>query len=454
MMCFRAVRMLKTIQVVFVVNMSKVSMNKKAQRGFTIVELAIVVVISSLFLFSIFKALALYSEEVAKDTTELNIDVLDASMSRFFQANDRYPCPARLDAVPGDADYGLEQCADPNNLDVAGHVDNPVFNGDPAGTPGNVYDSILIGAFPVHTIEPCLLNDLPECARRDLFLTEERMFDGYGNKLTYAVTQGLTDETAYRNTGGGIEVEDENLLSVLETPYTAHYIIFSHGPNGRGAYNREGNLVQDNCAPGAPVPGPPPPPPTEQDERENCDHDDGLFVSGLFNDNEDSNSFFDDTIEFRLVELASLWNRTGQSEIVNANEGGVGIGNFNPGETPTDDLHIKGDLQATDLFADALCDDSGAVSAANCFRPDFFGGPPKTAPDGTDPIDFINSCDPSEAIVKIANNRVTCAPVFTGGVISGRCAQDDPSTPTVNEYEIMVGYSSTTGVVCDLLYPP
>ena len=418
------------------------------QRGFTIVELSIVVVISSLFLFSIFKVLSLYSDALAKETTEENIDVLDANISRFFQRFGRYPCPAPLDAVPGDADYGIEQCTTPDNLDILGHIDAPVFNGNPTGTIGDPADSILIGAFPIHTVEPCLLTDTGNCSR-ELFLTEERMYDGYGNKLTYAVTQLLTDSGTYRNSGGAIEIEDENLQSILEDTYTVHYVLLSHGPNGRGAYNREGNVVLDNCAPPPPVAGPPPPPPTEQDERENCDHDDGLFVSGLYNNNEGSGTFFDDEINFRLVELSSLWERTGLNEIVNTNEGNVGVGDFSA-DTPIDPLHVRGDLQATDIFADALCDETGTI----CFRPEFLGGPSKTTPDTTDPFDFINTCSADQAITQIANNQVTCAPVYTGPVIDQECAKDDPTTTTVNEYEIMVGYSNVTGVICDRLYPP
>ena len=84
-------------------------------------------------------------------------------------------------------------------------------------------------------------------------------------------------------------------------------------------------------------------------------------------------------------------------------------------------------------------------------RPEFLGGDPVTTADG---LDFQNTCDnPDQAIVKISNNTVTCGPVFTGALIAGECAKDDPTTVGINEYEVMVGYSNQTGIVCQRLFP-
>ena len=426
---------------------------KKNEKGFTLIELAIVIVVSSLFLFTIFKALALYSETLAQEQTEENIDVLEASISRFFQQNGRYPCPARIDAVPGDADYGREALIGTTDCDHESFpgAAAPFFNDDPSGDP--LEDLLVIGSVPIHTIEPCLLQDLVECETRDLYLTEEALYDGWGNRLTYAVTKELADPTGnFQNSLGVIDIQDENQQSILEEPYSAHYVLVSHGPNGRGAFNREGNRVQDNCVTFE-VSGTPTPFPSESgihSERENCDLDDGLFVSALLNETDPDRRYYDDVISFQLVELSALWQRTGLSEMINLNEGGVGIGDFTEGtDAPEGELHIKGDLQAVDLYADALCDAGG-----NCFRPEFLGGDAKTTEDTTDPLDYINTCaNESEAIVSIENNQVTCAPVFSGAIIPGECAKDDPVTTTENEYEVMVGYSNETGIVCERLYP-
>ncbi len=453
---------LKTLPGVFVDNMKKNKLHKAS--GFTLIEVAIIVIISSLLLFSIFKALALYSEQTARNVTAENLDVLDASLSRFFQQNDRYPCPAPLNVLPDDPQFGYEQCvassnpgATPNNLNIAGHISGtPLDNEDPAVTTPTAEDRVMIGAFPINTVEPCFLTPDASCNTRDLYLTEEKIYDGYGNKMTYAVTEALTDSATYRDTGGGIEIEDENGQSLLENPFSAHFVIVSHGPNGRGAYNRQGSLVQDNCAPPPAVvlpPGSPTPPapPLSNNERDNCDHDDGIFVSALFNDNPGSNQFYDDSITYRLVELSALFERTGTDEMININDGNIGIGNFPVGgDAPSAPLHVRGDLQATDLFADKLCNTD---ITPLCFRPAFFGGPAEKTADASDPFGFVNTCPDGQAIVKIANNSVICQPVYTTPIIDGRCAEDDPLTTSVNEYEVMVGYSNDTGVICQQLYP-
>ncbi len=416
--------------------------SKLLQSGFTLIEVAIVIAISGLILFSIFKALALYSEEVALQKTKENIDILEASLSRYFQIYGRYPCPAKINDVVGDLNYGEETC-DPGDLVAGTNLGNDIRNGNPVGDPD---DTILVGMIPFNTIERCLLNDLSECASRDMYLSEETAYDGYGNRITYVVSSALTSSLTYSDNGGVIEIQDENRQSVLENPYSAHFVLISHGQNGRGAFGRRGERIQDNCVSSiiAGVDTPFPVSPTIQNEVENCDHNEGIYVSALRNETDPDTAYYDDIISYRLVELSALWERTGLSEIVNKNLGGVGVGDFddaNPTQAP---LHVKGDMQSIDLYADRLCNQDSSL----CVRPEFFGG---EAENGSGGLDYINTCsNVNEAIVKIADNKVSCMTVYSGPIKAGQCAKDNPATPGVNEYEVMTAYSNQTGIRCCL----
>ena len=181
---------------------------------------------------------------------------------------------------------------------------------------------------------------------------------------------------------------------------------------------------------------PSPPPVTPfHNERENCDFDDPLIVSGLKNT---AGEYFDDIVVFNKSTISSLWRSVGLFQMVNNNNGFVGVGDFTPGDEPETELHVRGDLQALDILTDRLCDEDGNT----CFVPEFLGGPEDATSGGTgatDPTDFQNACsNPNEAVIEIRENQVICSDVYSSGVVASSC-------PTG---QVMVGYSNVTGIVC------
>jgi hypothetical protein len=81
------------------------------------------------------------------------------------------------------------------------------------------------------------------------------MTDGWNHRYTYAVTVPLTNASTFDNDEGAITIRDINDNTVING--TAHYVLLSHGEDGKGAYSTGGGQFmacnstsgkdQDNC---------------------------------------------------------------------------------------------------------------------------------------------------------------------------------------------------------------
>lgn len=381
---------------------------EKTNQGFSLIEMCIILIVSGILIttLSVVYFQHISGRHLAETRKALN--TAQSAMTEYRGRLGVYPCPADPEKGPGDAGFGEADCglAPVNGRDADG-------NGQP--------DKILIGAIPYNSMQPIL---------RDVDLSAGNTIDGWGRKLTYAVTLSLTDPVSYNDYHGAIAVEDENAKSVLNEPGTAHLILISHGNNGRGAYMPSGTLVQ-NCVISTPVipppPAPPPAPPMAHNETENCDND-GTFLDGLRY--ADEFSYNDDLAKYLITQVSSLWSYTGGIfvpptstnlvlQVANSNPGYVGIGVVDPVEP----LHIAGSIQAEQLEVDKFCDTSGL----DCMSPETIGG---EVPD--------MQCEPGKAITKIEdeNARAYCEPIFTAAT-AGTCPAG----------QAMIGIS-TTGVLC------
>jgi len=335
-----------------------------SERGFSLVELALVMLIFGLTLLFISRFVSLYTLNARLEKTEETITLTNSALNEFFGLEGRYPCPADPDLAPGDINYGVELCRtapiDPNSC---------------AGTPGGITctsvgsrdgdlngnpDQVMIGSLPFRTLLDVV---------RFTSFTETNAFDGHGRQLTYAVTepmsyQSLSTINPANTNSGAISVIDENNIPLTEPDGMAHYVIVSHGENGRGAFSREGVEV-DNClvtslpaSPGVPSPTPPGISPTGIEiEIENCDRNDAIFAKAI-QSGADNDFFNDDTSSFTTRGLTTLWRRSlaspsGEAYIYNTNTGNVGIGVQNPLHR----LHIVGDLSSeTEVNAQRYCE--------------------------------------------------------------------------------------------------
>ena len=84
----------------------------RADSGYTLIEFAIAIIIIGLILGPAASLYALYSKNQRIEQTTFAVQQSANAVGGFSSIYGRYPCPARLDAVRGDADYGYEY-ADP-----------------------------------------------------------------------------------------------------------------------------------------------------------------------------------------------------------------------------------------------------------------------------------------------------------------------------------------------------
>ncbi len=422
---------------------------KDRQSGFTLVELSIVMLIAGIILSTMVKSYDLYqSDKPRKDTLE-RIEKINSEIAIFHAQFGRYPCPARLTAQPGDADYGQEiDCT--NNIPPLFPVATPIgvdrtVSRDRTVMPSvvrddnqdGVDDGILIGAVPFVTRE---LDAAGDPVRLDL--SSEDILDGWSNKLTYAVSENLVKTDSFNESLGAISVEDEfgngggREPSLVDPPGSVHYVIKSAGFNGRGAYTPGGQRIGGPCnAFTLPSPSPPnpPPPPVSSGvtvEFENCDDDD-LFISALKNDVE-GNTYNDDIVSFQLFISPDLWEYapgvgaagpTFPGSIRNRNIGNVYIGR--PALPDADDalVYASGRLKSQAVRAVRVCGPTavGAPPPDDCFEPGLLGGDGNRAtendpdvPGGVTGKRGMRCSSPNHAMTGIVNNEPVCADPFSG----------------------------------------
>ncbi|MGB4106495.1 MAG: type II secretion system protein [Alphaproteobacteria bacterium] len=400
----------------------------KENRGFTTVELAMVLIIFSMVTLTVMTGLRFYTLQQQEIQTKEAFEVSQASLHFFVATNRRYPCPASPTAARGTAAYGQEQkdaadnCTNTNGVRrIATTLDQ---NDD------DVPDTILVGSVPFDSIldpdgNPATDDGLDV---DDIPLRDGLTYDGYGHRLTYAVTENLTRPANYNDAWGAILVvdefttplvtvtedtngndaldpgEDNNGNNALDLGRYAHIALVSHGEDGTGARAANGSLVEA-CPMGVVIPGIPVTD-TTVSETENCDWEnaaaDNRFLSGLRYDDGDLEN--DDTIKFQTPEVSGLWNYVPGSNqrIMNTNGGRVGFGTEDPGAM----LDVAGKLRADFVESDNYCDSGGD----NCLIPQALGGDLPQM-----------KCAPGKVVVSIEENKVHCEEAFTGNFMPRNC---------------------------------
>ncbi|MFP4313644.1 MAG: type II secretion system protein [Alphaproteobacteria bacterium] len=433
----------------------KAKLNNRSIKGFTTVEIAIVVLISGILMAAFLRGYSLLTFEKDYKTTLEHIENLDTALNVFLQEYGRYPCPADPTLPPSHPDYGREtRCG---NIDLTllggacGAGQRPLLQTSLAES--NVIcarnsardidgDSNLeytvIGILPFRTLtEQSALGVMGESYR------EYMSFDGYDMRFTYAVTETMADRGRNFSLGtgvmpnmGAIKVVDENGIDVTIPDTSAHYVLVSHGRNKRGAYTAQGMQVQDCDFSSW---GMPPPPGVDDPflpgysgsgltlEIENCDHVidpnpdnvDVVFRKAIRADEESSPAYFDDIVHYRSSYSTNLWTSArntaglpGQRFLYNTNIGDVGVGDgFND---PFSKLHVLGDIMIVDddptpgtsapiiRSEDGYCEDDLRPTAADpsvCMQPVQIVGAGDT-------------CGPGEVAVGMDAGGVLCEPLF------------------------------------------
>lgn len=202
----------------------------KFYKAFTLAELAIVLAIIAIISSATLSVSTSKTDVYKIKQTKDKLDMLEKALANFVKLNYRLPCPANHILTLSSTNYGIEQC-------LAPPATSTVANGSlPKDGNGNVIyscstaaaNNIIGGMIPFKTLN----------------LPKEFGIDGWGNKIMYNVTLGLSsdpnntnvipynDNFAYCNMGLITVNGPANSARATAAAYT----LISYGANGYYGY--------------------------------------------------------------------------------------------------------------------------------------------------------------------------------------------------------------------------
>ena len=219
------------------------------KRGFSLVELSMVIAISGLMLSFVLQSKQSAGTSDCYVTTKLQLNAINTAIENFAHKNDRLPMPAARNVGVENINYGREAVA--ASLDVAGGV--------------------TFGALPFQAL------GLPSTYAGDC----------WGNKFTYAVTTALTTSA----TSGGyldrLVIGNITLKSTTASTINTNtaYAVISHGEDGLGAVKLNYSSAGHGWCSGATL------------KQLNCVANAATLADGVFNNGQGAGAnYFDDLI--------------------------------------------------------------------------------------------------------------------------------------------------------------
>lgn len=237
-----------------------------SDRGFTLMEVALAVVIGGMLLAMFGQSLMNTIQESKIKTTQVRIAEINNALRRHAAYSNHLPCPADRTLVTTAATYGTAVA----NCGVGIAATGTVSDG-----------GVRVGMVPTRTLN----------------LPDEYGYDGWGMRLIYAVTEKMAstatyDTTAACNTAAGQDPNNQAhkggaCAIVSGNPTRAAYVVVSTGNDRQGSFTTTG-AQGPACAVSAGA------------DSENCDDDatfsDALQTSAL------GATFFDDYIVYQSLQ--------------------------------------------------------------------------------------------------------------------------------------------------------
>lgn len=378
---------------------------KQEDSGFTLIELAIVILIFGLVTIPLLDS---YSKYQIKQRRTVTVERVENAVSqlRIYRTNSfSAPCPAARNLNINDANFGVSDCGAAVAALVAGTC--TAGNGickvagarvTPARLPSpHADDAVLIGAYPFRTI--ALLNG-------GLNGSVESV-DGWNNKLTYAVSVEATPlDSVLRDSVaigqdfkfGVIAARDEFGNTTAGINNDALFMVFSHGETGRGAYSLDGALVAA-CD-------------LTTTDGENCDND-AVFTRAVGNYDGAGATFYDDYAYFFRDQTGDLWGYiynpatfSSTGHIRKLNTGNVGVNTA--ATTPPVTLTVNGGIRANTTLTNEIC----SATSTNCVPTRFLRDPLTSnttiATTSNATKTWRNTCAAGQLATGISDGKIQC----------------------------------------------
>ena len=240
------------------------------RNGFTLIELSIVLLIIGLIVGSVMPAYTGAISTAKYTDTKNKIANITNALNIYYAQNKRLPCPAsgsllNSSATPASTTgsaYGesitgfglpIYYSASPSTsagCDVTNTNNAHAVNDGAVATFSPTGTKRYLGSDGTHYIRQ---GTLPT---RALGLSDDMMYDGYGNKFTYAVTEQFTTSAV----AGQITINDGNTGATNPpNPIVGYYnggtaiagaafVIVSHGNDGKGAWTQGGMQIACNTS--------------------------------------------------------------------------------------------------------------------------------------------------------------------------------------------------------------
>jgi prepilin-type N-terminal cleavage/methylation domain-containing protein len=264
---------------------------KMAEQGFTLVEVAMVVLIGGLMMTAASTLFLNYMKQAKIATTQARMQDIENAIADYLSVNSALPCVASMteprDSATGkfgrqltDAVYGYADCiTGANGEGIAKGVWSSTTSASPGRTvavppAATANGQWAIGAVPTRTLN----------------LPDEEMADAWGTRFLYAVSTAQTVPGAYDVTTGVIYVEDGGANPVAVPAGSALYVLVSHGANRAGGYTLDGKQAVA-CGAGL--------------EAMNCGHTKSFKKTTLSSDQTGAN-FFDDYVIFHGITTSGI----------------------------------------------------------------------------------------------------------------------------------------------------
>ena len=419
-------------------------MNKRVPRassGFTLIEMAIVMVISGLMVAAGFQAYKVYTKSKFTSDAFEKQEIISGSISTYRTSAGRLPCPADPSAPLTATSSGREiaSCA---TLRLATTPVGTCMEGvckalgrDTSADVDTAGDPVLIGAIPFADIKQGAGIGTTKLNKD---LTYKDVLDPWGYQMTYIVSAYLTDgvnPAVNQPSYGAVFVRTPAIppatpIDLIQPPGSAHYALISHGDNHMGAYSADGTRPFP-CTAGTA-------------DFTNCDGS-GIVSVGV-RTLQAGAAYFDDVVFQESSAIRALWQVTPAGSLYNVNSGDVGIGV----DDPQNKLEVQGNILGIDIIQDRICETSGGVMQP-CWSPKAFADtagtqcPPSATPgminvvqgivgDSAQPFGLRAVCQ--LVPMTLVNTNQSCAPVIHPVTML--------SIPT-----FAVGFNSTGAVICE-----
>lgn len=236
--------------------------------GFTLLELAIVMLIMSIIAGTVFTLYPIQQSKQIHDDFQARLNAIQRAIDTFVKNNGRLPCPADRTAALNSATFGVETSCSAATATGTAEV---------AGATAN--ENLRIGALPTRTLN----------------LPDSYMFDPWNYRLDFVAVKGMATTSAaflaYTTTQADtIRINDLNgnrinQANTVAVPNFLSYVIVSHGQNGSGATTYTGATTKTCTA--------------SQADTENCNGD-RIYRDTFFNPS--SANAFDDYIRWKTYQ--------------------------------------------------------------------------------------------------------------------------------------------------------